>query len=196
MGRMSFLNKHGLTLEQLSREYEKVPSSSALAKQFGCSDRTIRRYLTQAGIVRKRGPKKQLDVGASGDRGCLGSYIRKHPITELPHSIREISELTGCTKDEVKCYLYRKRKEMREFLASLPPLDEVKIVLPTLQGFKVPTKAFSAYKLYLNRWKFTVKIVAWLKMGGKKVTIEVTPAFLRRRLRSSLAEALADKETP
>lgn len=191
---MSLLDKLGISLQEIVSTYERLQSSALVASEYGCSSRTIRRYLAKAGIRRKRGPKKQLDVGAAGDRGCLGSYIRKHPLTELPHGVRQISNLTGCTRDEVKCYLYRKRTEMRKFLSSLPALDEVNIILPTTQGFKVPTKAFSAYKLYLNKWKFTVKIVAWLKMNGKKVTIEVTPSLLRRRLRSCLARVLDDKE--
>ena len=172
-----------MNIEDLVALYKEGQSTKAIAEQLGCSDRTVRRYLSEAGVERRHGPKRQLEVGASHDRGCLGLYMRQHLEEELPHSLRKIASLTGCTKDEIKCYLYRKRAYMRKFLASLPALDEVNIILPTTQGFKVPTKAFSAYKIYLNKWKFTVKIVAWLKMNGKKVTIEVSPSVIRNRLR-------------
>ena len=198
MGRLSLLDKLSITLEDLVNEYEKVGTMEAVARGYSCSERTVRRYLDKAKVTRKRGPNSSTDLGATYDRGCLGRWIREHRRTELPHSVRQISALSGCTKDEVKCYLYRKRRELRRLLSKLPRLDEVNIILPTTAGYKVPTRAFQAYKLYLNRWTFLVKIVAWLKPRGKKVTIEVSASVLRNRLRlrPSPQGTPAGKENP
>ena len=193
MGRLKLLDKLEITLEDLVNEYEKVRTIKGVAKNYSCSERTVRRYLDKAGVTRQRGPDASTDLGAPYDRGCLGLWIKAHRAVAMPHSVRKITALTGCTKDEVKCYLYRKRRELRRLLSRLPRLDEVNIILPTTAGYKVPTRAFQAYKLYLNKWSFTVKIVAWLKPGGKKVTIEVPASTLKNRLRMS---RVAPKSSP
>jgi len=192
MGRLKLLDKLNITLGDLVNEYEEVRSLEAVARKYSCSERTVRRYLDKAGVSRKRGPHRCTDLGAPYDRGCLGTWIRNHRTTELPHSVRQICTLTGCTKDEVKCYLYRKRRELRRLLSKLPRLNEVNVILPTTAGYKVSTRSLQAYKLYLNKWDFTIKIVGWLKVGAKKITITVSPNVLKNRLKDAYRRAKLD----
>jgi len=173
MGRKRLTEKLSISLQDIQTAYEQLGNLPEVAKKYECSERTIRKYLDLGGVKRKRGPKASVGLGAATECGCLPSWIRDHSSEPLPHSIRKISQLTGCSENETKSYLYRKRNQMRSMLSGISDLRKANLILPTLQGYKVPTRAFSAYKLYLNKWAFTVKIKAWLKPGNKQVEIEI-----------------------
>ena len=113
MGRKTLLEKLGLKLEDIQSSYEELGKLEEVAKKYECSERTVRKYLDRAGVERKRGRKSSPDFGATCDTGCVGEWIRHHLGQRLPHSVRSIAKLTGCSKDEVKSYLYRKRNQVR-----------------------------------------------------------------------------------
>ncbi len=43
--------------------------------------------------------------------GSFALWLRDHPDTRLPLDLNEIASITGCSKDAIKCSLYRLRKQ-------------------------------------------------------------------------------------
>jgi len=50
---------------------------------------------------------------------CLVKWLHEHPGTVLPRKPKKIQELTGCSSDSIRAFLYRQRKRTRNFAKRL-----------------------------------------------------------------------------
>ena len=186
MGRKSFYQKHNCTEVELLFKYRALGSVKKTAEYYSISTKTIRKYLHKAGVFPTRGVKTILSQDpAILDKGCLAQWLRQNLNVSLPHSYNAIASLTGCTKDEVKGYLYRKREAIRKWLLSLPDLRTLPLVFQSDLSIRVPSKGFAKYKYHLNKYDLSLKIIAWMKPLNRKVIITISVTALREHLRRS-----------
>lgn len=166
-GRKTVLEREGLTLEDVRDAYYEHGYIATAAESLKMSERTMRKYLDLAGVERKRGRKLYRPRETRKHYACLAEWIRTNPDTPLPRSVKAISELTGCTRDEVATYLYRRREELRARIRKWPDLRKLKIrVYDRTRKMYMLTSWFRRYELRVHRFTFAVHIRANLKMGA------------------------------
>jgi len=117
VGRRSLLDKCFFTVEDVVTAYEEGDVKSA-AKHFKTSTKTIRKYLKLGGLTLKRGPRKG-QPHKSRHYSAFADWLRQNPKVVLPRSPSKIAEVTGCSLDAVKGYLYRRRLDLRKHVDEL-----------------------------------------------------------------------------
>lgn len=101
-----------LFIEKIWRAYQTHKSCRKVASLYGISYQTVRRLLKEAGyeIQQPGGHHLKGKKIPPYHFGCLAKWLRDHKGKKLPRSPKEISELTGCSIDAVKSYIYRRKK--------------------------------------------------------------------------------------
>jgi hypothetical protein len=135
-----------VTVGDLWDEYQRSANLEEVASRYGFTDRTLRTYFRSAGLGPLPPGPKVADTSEVPlhHKGCLGAWLREHPGTTLPSSLKAIQELTGCSYASVNSYLSRKRKMIRERMSRLPSLRLLEIPLPSLDGRLINTRYFLA----------------------------------------------------
>ena len=135
--------KMKIDLEKLKKRYLEIGKVKPLVKEFGYSDRSIRRYLNKVGIELKQGIRKG-SILNTRHFGCLSNWIRNNPKEILPTSPAEISEITGCSIDSIKSYLWRRRADLKKKVEKLD-LGKVKGTITSVTGFPFPIEAIASW---------------------------------------------------
>jgi len=124
---------------------KKRLSADEIAKTLGVSRSSVYTYLHRNGVSTAR-------VARIGGREIphhhyskLAKWMKAHPATELPKTVKEIMSATGCTKAQVTTYLYRRRKKLRAFFADLPDLHKLPLRLRNKKKQFIYTKDLGAY---------------------------------------------------
>lgn len=78
----------------------------------------------------------------------------------LPRDVSKLRALSGCSKDSIVCYFYRRRKEVKERLAALPDLRDIDIELIDTFGNTYSTKSFTTYEYMFDKFSLHVKVIA------------------------------------
>jgi len=169
MPRKTSLEEKGITREDIAKKYQELENLSKTAYYFGISEKTVRKYLDEAGVERHQGPRhaRSREV-PSWHHGCLATWIREHPGEALPKRIKDIVALTGCTEPEVKMYLYRRRKYVRGEMRKLPQLYMFDKVLKDAKLTRVPTRAIAHGYYTMNKRTYAVEYHAVMKDGGQR----------------------------
>ena len=149
--------------EQLKAVYNQEHSLERTARVLHIDPLTVLRYMVKYGI--KRQPPGRPPVPFSKHYGCIIKWIRQYPEIKFPRSIKGIAELTGCTQDSVKTYLYRKRKAVKTKVHKLPDLRTINLTLRSTKKTLIPTRAFKQYSIFVNPWTLKVRLEADLKTG-------------------------------
>lgn len=189
---MTKLERMGLTLADVKRLYAEHKTLEATSDVLNISIPTLMAYLDQAGVKRRRGPKKSKVASVGGSHwSCLAEWIKANPEATLPSGPRAIAKLTGCTEDSVKAYIYRKTRKLKKAIRFLPDLRTFPdVVWEDFLGNKVPGKAIAHGQWIYNRRTFQVSYVAELKTGTlRKIT---KPLEVWQQLLASLSGQGAD----
>jgi len=108
----------------------------------------------------------------------LFRWIKEHPGTRLPASVKGIAEITGLPRDQVKQALYRRSKEVERSLRSLPMLMQGKGVLTTGKK-RIPVAAIAEYDLRVLH--YSLEIVVWGTLrDGSAFKAKVSKADYRK----------------
>lgn len=103
----------GIPPGKIVSAYRLHLSTRKVAKLLGLSARTV------ASVIRSYNASILLPPGGAsmkgkpsphGMNGSFARYVRAHPDVRFPRSVSAIVEMTGCTPDAIKCFLYRLRK--------------------------------------------------------------------------------------
>ena len=100
----------------------------------------------------KAGKKKRVK------RAHIIKWIREHPDVRLPRSLGAIVELTGCTRDAVKTYLFRQRRDARRVVDALPDLRLVPLILETTKGEPLISTGLDTYAISVDHWTAKAQI--------------------------------------
>lgn len=136
--------------------FKKEGSADRVAKLLRMHPHTVRKYLKLYGAPMKTGPQ-------TGRRrwSAFANWLRENPEDVLPPSVREISELTGISKDSIKSYLYRRRREARSLIQSQPWLNGGSVLWTDSTGVMIPDSAFSTVRCFTGitgTLKFVVRL--------------------------------------
>ena len=159
MGRRTRLEELDLSLGDIEKAYERFQTAERVGRHFGISERTIRKYLKEAQVPMVRGRRK----GASFNHfSRFAQWLKRHPNHPLPRRVKEISRLTGLDPNDIKTYLYRRRKAVQVFAESLPDLTQFNLLLEDTQGRKIPSRAIRFYIVSMDRYTLCIIIRAML----------------------------------
>ena len=103
-------------------------STRKVGKFLGLSAPTVAR------VIRETNPALLLGVGGVKGRhsphksyGTFARWVREHPEVRFPRDLGRIAVMTGCSRDSIKCFLYRARLRgedipyMKPYKAKRPP---------------------------------------------------------------------------
>lgn len=153
-GETALLRKKNLSYRHLELMYEELGTLKAMSKKTGITTKTLKKYLDDAGVTVRRGFPRGTRVNPR-HHSCLANWLRNNPDTPLPRKVKEISALTGCSRNEVKTYLYRRRKEIRDFINSIN-FRQIKQVLHSVDGTPFPTRSIEYFETKLDPYSFNV----------------------------------------
>lgn len=173
IGRPTILERNGITLDQIVEKFKELGSVRRTARFFDVSQQSIRTYLQkwpgELDGYRMRGEKR------SRHYSCLAKWLRAHPDAKLPTSVKEISEITNCSENEIKTYLYRRRKRMRDEIEKVDLMKRPYRVLHDVTGWSFPTAAIAHYEAKLDPISLLVKISLKSRSGGEhRMRVEFT----------------------
>lgn len=162
MGRRKAKDKLNLTKEAIIGTVNESRTIADAAKVLGVSDRTLKKYLAEYGYQKPRPIPKHY--------AAVVKWVREHSDTLLPRSVSGICRMTGCSKDAVATYMYRRRNRERKKLRRLPDLRTLWVVLEQPSHTRISTRWLRSYTLKLDPWSFKVVLVGVLK-NSKPVTV-------------------------
>lgn len=162
MGRRKKIEEIGVTIEDVVALYRQLGTAERVGRKLSISERTVRKYLTECGETLRRG-RRAGDAGGHYHFSRFAKWLRENPGTPLPRSIRGIASITGLKPNDVKTYLYRRRRSVQAFVESLPDLTRRNVLMVDRDGRKIPTRAFQYYIISINRWTLEIIIRAVLK---------------------------------
>jgi len=153
--------------------YEILGTARAVADHFQISTRTARRHLKRLGVVLIPG-RHAGDSAILPHWGCLPMFLRTHPGTILPRSVRAICEMTGCSQDAVKTYLWRRRDMVRKLAQ--------KVVLTGTFKFEdhtYPWRAAKELEIFVDPYSFETHITGIIPATGRTFAISYKESVLR-----------------
>lgn len=112
--RMASWRARGIPVYKIIAAYKLNKSTRKVAELLKIAPRTV------AMVVRENAKGLLLPVGGAHGRGKglrgkrMGSFAKwvlDHPDTRLPRDLGAIARMSGCTRDSVKCFMYRQRRQ-------------------------------------------------------------------------------------
>lgn len=157
----------------MKKTYLESRTLSDAAEKLGLTRKTLAKYLHKEGIVMHPGRKKGKQPPNKGyHHGCLAMYLRLHPAIILPKSPIRIAKLSGCTQDEVKSYLYRRRYSTREKIKKIPWTKGVGAAFDSF-GDPFPLQGIKHVEtITIDKFTFEGTITLILKDNSKRIIKE------------------------
>lgn len=104
---------------RISATLKRFVSIRKTAKILGVSHTSLRRYLKEypsavphISEAARRGSQSD-KLATRPHRAALYKWVKAHPGVILPRGIKAVAAVTGISQDQVKTYLYRRRKKAR-----------------------------------------------------------------------------------
>lgn len=155
-----------IQIGKMIKAYEYHRTLRSAAKALGITHVTLSRALKDAGIdVRTKDAAMKEAHKKSPHFGTFALWLIENKGKALPRSIEKLMELSGCTRDAVSCYFYRRRKDVKDQLRELPDLRTIKATVADSFGTKYRTDSFVSYEYLIDKYSLKVKVLAKLKDG-------------------------------
>lgn len=81
----------------------------------------------------------------------------------LPRDLQQLADLSGCTRNAVACYFYRRRFAIKRVLYDVPKLTTVSAILEDELGNQYNTRNIKKYEYLIDKFTLKVKILAEMK---------------------------------
>lgn len=165
------MKKLALIPATVVRMYLEEGTVRKVAKRLKCSTGTVSKYLKLASFdVPKNKPKATGRKIPNNHYGSLVKWIKAHPKVALPVRVKDIVELTGCSKDQVKSYLYRRRKiikkQLEEYLERKPD-----IFLTDIDNRRFPLKAVKDWQVEFGKDFHFILLLTLFTEQKKKIIL-------------------------
>lgn len=102
----------------------------------------------------------------------FAKFLKENQGIMLPRNYTKLMQLSGCNKNTITCYLYRRRWKVKNILKNLPNLKSVNACIVDELGNMYNTMDFSSYEYLIDKFTMKVKIFALLK-GKEQIVIPV-----------------------
>lgn len=131
------------------------------------------RVLKRNGIDTKRKQQSIQKVRKGGQHtGTFARWLALNSGKMLPRNIDKLKKLSGCTKDSIVCYFYRRRKRLKDFIKTIPDLRTNPITLVDPFGRTYDSSAFRDYEYLIDKYSLKVRIMA-KTFDGEKLLFDV-----------------------
>lgn len=163
MGRKPYIGTR-FSEKEVREVYEEAGTVKGAAETLEVNPKTLSLWLKEMGVSVRRG--RPIKPGFHD--GCFAVWLRNHPGQKIPRSIKKLAKMTGCSYEEIKSYLYRRRRNIRNRIEKV--LDVAKSWGP------YPWRAVDHMTAELDMYRFLVRLDVYFKNGTKKshiMTVEV-----------------------
>ena len=149
-----------MPLEKIMAAYKKFGSIASVCRALSLSPKTVRKYLKHAGISTKE-PLYFFKPDTSMHFGCIPEWIRNHPETRLPTSIKEVARITGCSYESARTYMYRFRKRIKEIAAEIVQCmhQVTNLILIDINGYKITPRGAKGIVIDHERYSFEANML-------------------------------------
>jgi hypothetical protein len=169
-GRPSLLES-GLSIQDLISAYEKGGSARAAAKLLGCEAKAVRKHLRAAGYTLVHTSNRR-GLGSKASPALLLEWMRAHPQSKLPRSIKGISAKTGIPVATIKRFLLNRRKRLQAWLEKLPTPEKVSPVVFDNTSMRIPSDIVEECSLHVEMYELKVNVCYVLRgFGPRKLDI-------------------------
>ena len=175
--------RRGVSIEKVIAAYKHFGSLRKAAHVCNISKDTV-----NAVILRYKVPHlvASLPTKASyNPRTHYSTFAKWHQAhasdPNLPHSLGGIAKLSGVNANVVKCYFYRRRKDARKILMSLPDLRKLSLTLEDIEGKTFNSRELEMYRYAIDRYSARAALQGKLEyIGEVTVLIPSIEQFAKR----------------
>jgi hypothetical protein len=168
-GRPSILEERGLTVARIVQKFEELGTALKVATELGIDEKTVRKYLRLGGVRLRTGPPKGTKYKRN-KKAQLDEWVMENPNVVLPRDPKEITALTGLSKDAIASKLRRRKLDFIERMEKLPDLRQTRLIVKK-KDQKYPAKKWASYNLKGDPLNGIVTIHA--TVGRKEILFRV-----------------------
>lgn len=193
--------RRGVKIEKVILAYKHFGSLRPVARVCGISKDTVKAVIRRYNVVPV---VAMLPAKASyNPRNRYSAFAKWHKAhaedENLPHGRAELAALAGVNVNVIKCYFYRRRKEARKILHSLPDLRSLSLPLQDIEGLQFYSNHLEHYRYAIDRYSLKGALQGKLEYAGE-VTVLI-PSIDRfasrvRKLSASARAGQAEQKTP
>lgn len=155
--------------EKMLKAYEVSGSVRAAARKLGTTHRTVSKYLKEMGVSVEK-PKDWVYTERKRPTrySKFAKWLYENSGVKLPRSLAELARMSGCTYQTVNCYMYRRRKAVKDILDGCPDLIEAGVLvsvdnMPGAESAKkkpvINTRRFKKYRFEVDGYTLDAKLV-------------------------------------
>jgi hypothetical protein len=172
--------KQGITAQKVIAAFKHFGSLRMAGKVCGISKETVKRILKEheVALTPKAIPPEKVNYDPTKPYSPLAKWLKEHSDDkDFPRSFKIIAERSGATRDSVKCYFYRRRKEAAKLLRKLPDLRKVSVELVDLEEKPFLTTSLSSYTYSIDRFASCAVLTGKFAASDKAMVAAVIPSI-------------------
>lgn len=125
---------------------------------------TLLRVLRREGIeINSHAKATSTGKKRSPHTGSFARWLKANEGMLLPRDFDKLKKLSGCTKDSIACYFYRRRKSIKDELKTVPDLRTNPVILVDSFEERYDSGDFKHYEYLIDKFSLKVSILARLE---------------------------------
>ena len=190
--------RRGVSIEKVIAAYKHFGSLREAGRVCHIHKDTVKLVLERYGVKPASAsiPKK----ASYNPRTHYSDFAKWHKAhandPDLPHSLSEFASLSGANPNVVKCYFYRRRKEARKLLASLPDLRFMSVPLVDIEGYAFSSNTLDHYRYAIDRYSTRAALQGEIDLYGQVTVLIPSIEQFASRVRKLNALAASDQGEP
>jgi hypothetical protein len=175
--------RRGVSVDKVIAAYKHFGSLRKAANVCKISKDTVANVLLRYKVSPLKAvlPRKSFHSSHTHYSAFARWYAAHASDSNLPHSIVEFAALSGSNPNTVRCYLYRRRKEVRKLLMSLPDLRSLDLRLEDIEGFTFSSGDLEHYRYAIDRYSASAVLQGTVDITGEvTVFIPSVEQFVKR----------------
>jgi hypothetical protein len=185
--------------EKMIAAYKTYKTARAAARALGISHGTLIRVLKENDVkMLKNDEAKRLGKRRSIHTGTFAKWLKENEGDILPRDFQKLQKMSGCSKNSISSYFYRRRRELKDRLKALPDLRNYHIAVIDDFGETHYTDWLERYEYLIDKFSLKVKMLA-KKTDGTSLLFDIHDIHLftgRVMSQGRLQELSSPQETP
>ena len=153
-----------LSEDRIAKAYQVEGSVRGAARRLGTTHRTVAKYLRKMGFeINEPRHWVYTERKKPTRHSKFAKWLRDNQGTQLPRSVKQLAELSECSYPTVNCYMYRRRRKVRDILDSCPDLIEAGTLIkasnmPEGEPDVINSRRFTKYRYHIDSYTLDVRI--------------------------------------
>jgi len=190
--------KRGVSIDKVIAAYKHFGSFRPVAKVCNISKDTVRHVILRYNISN---PNALLPSKASyNPKNLYSDFAKWHKAhvedTDLPRNLADLAKLAGVEKNTAKCYFYRRRREARKILHSLPDLRDLSLSLEDIEGHVFQASGLEHYRYAIDRYSQKAVLQGTLEFFGEVTVLIPSIDRFASRVRKKANEKQLLRKVP